>query len=61
MQVTVRMRSEEEAIEGKTYQELSLTQHLTNYQKLPPSATNATRTIATFMYYALYKQLRGKV
>ena len=40
--------------------ELSLTQHLPNYQKLPPSATDATRTMVAFMYYALHKQLTGK-
>ena len=56
----VRTRSKEEALQGKTYQELSLTQHLPNYKKLHPSATDATRTMATFMYYALYKQLTGK-
>ena len=57
----VRMRTEEEELQAKTYQELSLTQHLPNYQKLQPMATNVTRTMATFMYYALYKQLKGKV
>ena len=55
-----RTRSEEEALQGKMYQALSLTQHLPNYKKLHPSATDATRTMATFMYYALYKQLTGK-
>ena len=61
VQVMVRTRSEEEALQGKTYQELSLTQHLPNYKKLHPSVTDATRTKAAFMYYALYKQLTGKV
>ena len=61
VQVMVTTRSKEEAIQGKTYHNLSLTQHLPNYKKLQPSATDATRTIATFMYYALYKQLTGKV
>ena len=60
VQVMVRMRSEEEALQGKMYQELSLTQHLPNHKKLHPSATDATRTMATFMYYALHKQLTGK-
>ena len=60
VQVMVRTRSEEEALQGKTYQELSLTQHLPNHKKLHLSATDATRTMATFMYYALYKQLTGK-
>ena len=60
VQVMVRMRSEEEALQGKTYQELSLTQHLPNHKKLQPSVTDATRTMATFMYYALHKQLTGK-
>ena len=60
VKVMVRTRSEEEAIQGKTYQELSLTQHLPNHKKLQPSTTDATRTMATFMYYALHKQLTGK-
>ena len=60
VQVMVRMRSEEEVPQGKTYQELSLTQHLPNYKTLHASATDATRTMAAFMYYALYKQLTGK-
>ena len=60
VQVMVRTRSEEEALQGKTYQELSLTQHLPNYKKLHPSVTDATRTMAAFMYYALYKKLTGK-
>ena len=53
-------RSEEKAVQGKTYQELSLNQHPPNYQKLPSSVTDGTRTMVTFMYYALYKQLTGK-
>ena len=53
VQVMVRMRSKEEALQGKTYQDLSLTQHLPNHKKLHPSATNATRTMVAFMYYAL--------
>ena len=60
VQVIVRMRRGEEAIQGKTYQELSLTQHLPDYQKLQPMATDVTRTMAAFMYYAFYKQLTGK-
>ena len=60
VQVMVRMRSEEEALQGKTYQELSLTQHLPNHKKLQPSTADATRTMTAFMYYALHKQLTGK-
>ena len=60
VQVMVRMRIKEEALQGKTYQELSLTQHLPNYKKLQPSATDQTRTMAAFMYFVLYKQLPGK-
>ena len=60
VQVMVRMRSEEEKLQGKTYQEPSMTQHLPNYKKLPPNVTDATRTIAALMYYALHKQLTGK-
>ena len=60
VQVMVRTRSKEEALQGKTFQELSLTQHLPNHKKLHPSATDATRTMAAFMYYALHKELTGK-
>ena len=56
----VRMRSQEEALQGKTYQKLSLTQHLPNYKKLQPSGTDQMRTMAAFMYFALYKLLTGK-
>ena len=58
VQVMVRMRSKEEALQGEMFQELSLTQHLPNHKKLHPSVTDATRT--TFMCYALHKQLTGK-
>ena len=60
VQVMVRTRSKEEALQGKMYQELSLIQHLPNHKKLQPSTTDATRTMAAFMYYALHKQLTGK-
>ena len=60
VQVMVRMRSKEEALQGKMYQELSLTQHLPNYKKLQLSATDQTKTMATFMYFVLYKQLTDK-
>ena len=60
VQVMVRTRSEEEALQGKTYQELSLAQHLPNYKKLQLSVTDQTRTMATFIYFVLYKQLTGK-
>ena len=60
VQVMVRTRSKEEALQGKMYQELSLTQHLPNHKKLQLSMTDAMRTMATFMYYALHKQLTGK-
>ena len=60
VQVMVRMRSEEEAVQGKTFQELSLTQHLPNHKMLHSTATDTTRTMAAFMYYTLHKLLTGK-
>ena len=60
VQVMVRTRSEEEALQGKMYQELSLTEHLPNHKKVQLSMTDAMRTMATFMHYALHKQLTGK-
>ena len=38
VQVMVRMREEEETLEGKTYWELTLSQHLSNYRKIYPNA-----------------------
>ena len=55
-----RMRSEEEAVQGKTFQELSLTQHLPNHKMLHSTTTDTTRTMAAFMYYTLHKLLTGK-
>ena len=59
VQVMVRMIEEEETMEGKTYWELTLSQHLPDYKKIYPNATEQTRTMAAFMYYVLYEQITG--
>ena len=55
-----RTRTEDKTLQGKTYQELSLTQHLPHYKKLHPSTNQQTRTMASFIYFVLYQQLTGK-
>ena len=51
------MIEEMEAIEGKTYRELMLAQHLPDYKKIYLNATEQSRTMAAFMYYILYEQI----
>ena len=53
------MIEEEETMEGKKYWELTLSQHLPDYKKIYPNATEQTRTMASFMYYILYEQITG--
>ena len=48
-----------EKIEGKTYRELTLLQHLPNFRTINPNANEQTRTMAAFMYYILYDQITG--
>ena len=60
VQVNIRTREVEETLEGKTYQELTLAQHLLNYSTIHPSANEQSRTMATFMYYVLHEQITGK-
>ena len=48
-----------EQLEGKTYSELTLTQHLKNAKKIYSNATDQTRTMAAFIYLVLYKQITG--
>ena len=50
VQVLVRTIKEIEVLEGKTYRELTLLQHLPDYKKIYPNATEQTRAMATFMY-----------
>ena len=56
---TVRTREQEETLEGKTYRELTLSQHLSNYRKIYPNANEQSRTMAAFIYYVLHKQITG--
>ena len=59
VQVTVRTQEQEEILEGKRYQELTLLQHLPNYKRIYSNATDQTRTMAAFIYYVLHDQMTG--
>ena len=48
-----------EKIEGKTYRELTLMCHLPNFKRINPNAKEQTRTMATYIYFILYKQITG--
>ena len=59
VQTHVRTVEEIEQLEGKTYRELTLSQHLPDAKKIYSNATDQTRTMAAFMYFVLYKQITG--
>ena len=60
VQVMIRMREEEETLEGKTYRELTLSRHLPNYKKIHPKTSEQSRTMAAFIYFVLHEQITGK-
>ena len=57
VKVEIRTVEELERIEGKTYRELTLMCHLPNFKRINPNAKEQTRTMATYMYCILYKQI----
>ena len=57
VQIHVRMVEEIEQLEGKTYRELTMSQHLPDAKKIYSNATDQTRTMAAFMYFVLYEQI----
>ena len=57
--MSIRTVEEIEALEGKTYSKLTLLQHLPNFKRIYPNATDQTRTLAAFVYYVLYEQITG--
>ena len=59
VQIQVRMVEEIEQLEGKTYRELTLSQHLLNSKKIYSNATDQTRTMVAFIYFVLYEQITG--
>ena len=59
VQVNIRTVEEIEKLEGKTYREVTLLQHLPNFRRIYQNVTEQTRTIAVFMYYVLYEQITG--
>ena len=42
-----------------TYRDVTLRTHLPDFRRLKPTATDHTRTLATFMYFVLYEQITG--
>ena len=59
VQIQVRMVEETEQLEGKTYRELTLSQHLPNFKKIYSNTTDQTRTMAAFIYFVLYEHITG--
>ena len=59
VQIHVRMVEEIEQLEGKTYRELTMSQHLPDAKKIYSNATDQTRMMAAFMYFVLYEQITG--
>ena len=48
-----------EQLEGKTYRELTMSQHLPDVKKIYSNATDQTRMMAAFIYFVLYEQITG--
>ena len=59
VQIHVRTVEEIEQLEGKTYRELTMSQHLPDAKKIYSNVTDQTRTMAAFMYFVLYEQITG--
>ena len=59
VKVEIRTVEELERIEGKTYRELMLMCHQPNCKRINPNAKEQTRTMATYIYCILYKQITG--
>ena len=57
VQVSVHTVAEVEAMQGKTYRELTLEQHLPNYKTIYLNASEQMKTLAAFVYYVLYEQI----
>ena len=57
VQIHIRTVEEIEQLEGKTYRELTMSQHLPNTKKIYSNATDQTRMMAAFMYFVLYEQI----
>ena len=57
VQIQVRTVEEIEQLEGKTYRELTLSQHLPNFKVIYHNATEQTRTMAALIYFVLYEQI----
>ena len=59
VQIHVRTVEEIEQLEGKTYRELTMSQHLPDAKKIYSNAKDQTRTMAAFMYFVMYEQITG--
>ena len=60
IQVTVTSRSQEEAKEGKSFQELAASRHVPDPEKLPAQCSESTRVLAAFAYFVLLRQISGQ-
>ena len=59
VKVEIRTVEELERTEGKNYRDLMLMCHLPNFKRINPNAKEQTRTMATYIYCILYKQITG--
>ena len=57
VQIQVRTMEDTGKLQGKTYRELTLSQHLPNFKKIYSNATDQTRMMAAFIYFVLYEQI----
>ena len=60
IQVTVTSRSQEEAKEGKSFQELATSRQVPDLEKLPAQCSESTRVLAAFAYFVLLRQISGQ-
>ena len=59
VKVEIRTVEELERMEGKTYRDLTLMCHLPNFKRVNPNTKEQTKTMATYIYCVLYKQITG--
>ena len=57
VQVQVRMVEELEKLEGKTYRDLTLLCHLSNFRRIHHNTSEQTRTMAAYIYFVLHEQI----
>ena len=60
VQVTVPSRSQEEAAEGRIFQQLATARQVPDHNKLPASCSGSTRTLAALVHFILFRQISGQ-